>query len=249
MLRTIFWFTYFWLYLIAIQPALLRVQRLERQGKTDEHDQLTTQVAQKWARSLVNFAGVTVVTHGEEKIPEGAVLFVSNHQGNFDIPILLGYINKPKAFIAKIELLKLPLIRTWMTHMKCVFMDRSDIRQSLKVINQAATHLKEGYSTVIFPEGTRSKGESLGEFKPGSLKLALKAGVPIVPITIRGSYKIMEQNGFIIKPAHVELIISDPILTAKLTKEQAAELPERVREIIEQELTSEDFKEPLIIQR
>ena len=236
MIRTILWFVYFWLYLIKIEPALLKVNRLTKEGKIAERDQLTAQVAEKWAQSLVKFAGVTVEITGEEKIPSGPVLFVSNHQGNFDIPILLGYINKPKAFIAKIELLKLPLIRTWMTHMKCVFMDRSDIRQSLKVINQAAEHLKEGYSMVIFPEGTRSKSETLGEFKPGSLKLGLKAGVPIVPITIRGSYKIMEQNGYIIKPAHVEIKISDPIPTTELTKEQGTELPEKVRKIIEQEL-------------
>ncbi|MDA8220929.1 lysophospholipid acyltransferase family protein [Desulfosporosinus sp.] len=238
MFRTILWFTYFWIHLIAIQPTLLKVNLLEKMGKTVEHDQLTNQTAKKWAHTLVKLAGVTVTISGEENIPsEGPVLFVSNHQGNFDIPILLGYIDKPKAFIAKVELLKLPLIRTWMTHLKCVFMDRSDIRQSLKVINQAAEHLKEGYSMVIFPEGTRSKGETLGEFKPGSLKLALKAGVPIVPITIRGSYKIMEQNGFKIKPAHVEITIFDPIPTAKLTKEQAAELPERVRKIINRGLS------------
>lgn len=237
MLRTIIWFIYFWLYLIAIQPTLLKVNRLAKMGKTTEHDQLTAQTAKKWARSLVKLAGVTIAITGEEKIPaEGPVLFVSNHQGNFDIPILLGYIDKPKAFIAKIELLKFPFIRTWMIHMKCVFMDRSDIRQSLKVINQATDYLKEGYSMVIFPEGSRSQGETLGEFKPGSLKLALKAGVPIVPITIRGSYKILEQNGFMIKPAHVEIAILDSIPTAGLTKEQATELPDRVRKIIEDSL-------------
>jgi len=237
MLRTITWYIYFWIYLIAIQPTLLKVNRLARMGKTAEHDQLTAQTAKKWARSLVKAAGVTVAITGEENIPsEGPVLFVSNHQGNFDIPILLGYVDKPKAFIAKVELLKFPLVRTWMVHMKCVFMDRSDIRQSLKVINQAADYLKEGYSMVIFPEGSRSQGDTLGEFKPGSLKLALKAGVPIVPIAIRGSYKILEQNGFRIKPAHVDIAILDPIPTAGLTKEQAAELPERVRKIIEQSL-------------
>ncbi|MGI6119375.1 MAG: lysophospholipid acyltransferase family protein, partial [Desulfosporosinus sp.] len=78
------------------------------------------------------------------------------------------------------------------------------------------------------------RGETLGEFKPGSLKLALKAGVPIVPITIRGSYRIMEQNGIIIKPAQVKVFISNPIYTDRLNKKQAAELPEKVREIIEQ---------------
>lgn len=238
MLRTMLWFIYFVLHLIAIQPSLVKVNRLDAQGKTIEHDQLTDYTAKKWARSLVKLAGVTVATTGEENVPpEGAVLFVSNHQGNFDIPILLGFIEKPKAFIAKIELLKVPLLRTWMIHLKCVFMDRSDIRQSLKVINQAANHLKEGYSMVIFPEGTRSKNESLGEFKPGSLKLALKAGVPIVPIAIQGSHRIMEQNGFIIKPAHVEIRIFEPIPTAGLTKEQATELPDKVRKIIEQGLS------------
>jgi len=237
MLRTIIWYIYFWLYLIAIQPTLLKVNRLAKLGKTAEHDQLTAQTAKKWARSLVKVAGVTVAITGEENIPaEGSVVFVSNHQGNFDVPLLLGYVDKPKAFIAKVELLKFPIIRTWMTHMKCVFMDRSDIRQSLKVINQAADYLKEGYSMVIFPEGSRSKGETLGEFKPGSLKLAVKAEVPIVPITIRGSYKILEQNGFMIKPAHVEISILDPIPTAGLTKEQATELPERVRKIIDDSL-------------
>jgi 1-acyl-sn-glycerol-3-phosphate acyltransferase len=236
MLRTIFWFVYFGIYLIAIQPSLLKVKKLERIGKTAEHDLLTYETAKKWARSLLKIAGVTVSTTGNEKIPAGSVLFVSNHQGNFDIPLLLGYVDKPKAFIAKIELLKFPLIRTWMTHMKCVFMDRSDVRQSLKVINQAADYLKKGYSMVIFPEGTRSKGENLGEFKAGSLKLALKAKVPIVPVTISGSYKIMELNGFIIKPAHVEISIHDPISTDELTKEQATELPEKIREIIEKGL-------------
>lgn len=236
MIRTVLWFIYFWLYLLAIEPALLKANSLAKNGKIAERDRLSTQVAQKWARSLVTFAGVEVTITGEEKIPSGPVLFVSNHQGNFDIPLLLGYINKPKAFIAKIELLKLPFISTWMTHLKCVFMDRSDIRQSLKVINQAAAYLKEGYSMVIFPEGKRSKSKTLGEFKHGSLKLALKAGVPIVPITINGSYKIMEQNGFIIKPAKVEIMISDPISTSSLDKEHAAELANKVRQIIEQGL-------------
>jgi 1-acyl-sn-glycerol-3-phosphate acyltransferase len=205
-------------------------------GQTIELDQIIDQTAKKWARSLVKLAGVSVVTTGEEKIPSGAVLFVSNHQGNFDIPLLLGYIDKPKAFIAKVELLKFPMIRNWMMHMKCVFMDRSDIRQSLKVINQATEYLKEGYSMAIFPEGTRSKGKAMGEFKPGSMKLAFKAGIPIVPITIRGSYKIMEQNGFMIKPTHVEIAIHDPVLTTGLTKEQAAEIPDRVRDTIAQGL-------------
>jgi 1-acyl-sn-glycerol-3-phosphate acyltransferase len=72
----------------------------------------------------------------------------------------------------------------------------------------------------------------MGEFKPGSLRIAIKANVPIVPLTIKGSYKLMEENGFVIKPADVEIVISEPIETAGLTKEQTNELNEKVRAII-----------------
>lgn len=229
MIRTILWFGYFWLYLIKIMPEYFKVNRLLREGRIEERDKLVTSIAAKWARDLLKQAGASVKVTGAENIPvDRAVLFVSNHQGNFDIPILLGYIDKPKAFVAKIEMLKLPLIRTWMKQMNCVFMDRHDMRQSLRVMNEATEYLKQGYSMVIFPEGTRSRGKTMGEFKAGSLRIASKANVPIVPVTIKGSYKLMEQNGFIIKPAEVEVIISEPISTLGLTKEQANGLNEEV---------------------
>ncbi len=91
----------------------------------------------------MSLAGATVKISGAENIPkEGISRLYFHHQGNFDIPLLLGFIDKPKAFIAKVEILKLPLIRTWMKHMNCVFMDRSDIRQSLKTIGTAAERVK-----------------------------------------------------------------------------------------------------------
>jgi 1-acyl-sn-glycerol-3-phosphate acyltransferase len=99
-------------------------------------------------------------------------------------------------------------------------------------MNAATEYLKKGYSMVIFPEGTRSRGKTMGEFKAGSLRIAIKANVPIVPVTINGSYKLMEERGFIIKPAEVEIVISEPIETAGLTKEQTNELHEKVLAVI-----------------
>ncbi|ADY56676.1 1-acyl-sn-glycerol-3-phosphate acyltransferase [Syntrophobotulus glycolicus DSM 8271] len=237
MLRTFFWFIYFWLYLISVLPAQFKIERLAKENNTASHDQLVDRTVKRWAQSLVSLSGSKIKVTGEENVPaERPVVFVSNHQGNFDIPILLGYIQKPKAFIAKVELAKMPMVSTWMRHMKCVFMDRSDIRQSLRTIAEAASYLQNGYSMVIFPEGTRSKGMALGEFKPGSFKLAVKAKALIVPVTIRGSYQIMEAQKFIIKPAEVEIVISKPIETKNLTKEQEALLPEQVRSIIQSNL-------------
>ncbi|PMU48000.1 1-acyl-sn-glycerol-3-phosphate acyltransferase, partial [Pseudomonas sp. GP01-A3] len=84
--------------------------------------------------------------------------------------------NKPIGFIAKMEITKLPIVPGWMEQMHCVFMDRSDRRQSLKAIKDGVEKLKNGHSLVIFPEGTRSKGTQMGEFKSGSLHLATKSG-------------------------------------------------------------------------
>jgi len=233
MFRTIVWFCYFWLYLVNIMPLYFKVNRLLKQGKIKERDILVNSIASKWAKDLLKLAGAKVTVIGAKNIPlDRAVLFASNHQGSFDIPILLGCIEKPKAFIAKVEMLKMPIICTWMKQMNCVFLDRHDSRQSLRVMNETAEYLKKGYSMAVFPEGTRSKGKTMGEFKAGSLKIAKKANVPIVPVTIKGSFKLMEQNGFIIKPAEVEIVISEPIETIDLTKEDINKLHEKVRTII-----------------
>lgn len=239
MLKTIWWFIYFWLYMFSTIPALIKVKKLDRAKRFQEKDKIVHEEAKKWAKRIVQLTGSTVQVSGEEHIPkEGAVLFVSNHQGNFDIPVLIGYIDKPKAFISKIEIKKLPLIGSWMQVMNCIFMDRKDLRQQLRAINEGVELLKKGYSLVIFPEGTRSKSDQMNRFKPGSLKLAIKTGVPIVPVTIKGTYKIMENNrfGFLLKPAHVEVVISPAIYTNAYEKIDINELAHQLEETIAEHL-------------
>lgn len=157
---------------------------------------------------------------------------MSNHQSNFDIPLLMVYVDKFKGFVAKTELKKVPILRDWMEEINCVFMDRNDLRQSVKTIIEGIKLIKAGNSLVIFPEGTRSKGGPMGEFKAGSFKLATKPKVPIVPITINGSAKLMEQNGNKIKAATVEIYIHPMIETADLTKEEMDKLPDKVKVVI-----------------
>lgn len=238
MIRTIIWFIYFWVYMVCTIPMLIRIKYLEKHNRIEEKDRLVDECVKNWAVSLVRLSGSKIRVYGEENIPEGPVVFVGNHQGNFDVPIFLGYIKKPKAFIAKIEIKKMPIVSTWMKYMKCVFINRDDIRQSLKAIKTGVDYINQGHSMIIFPEGTRSRADTLGEFKPGSFKLALKSKVPIVPVTTKGSYKIMEKNGFLIKPAEVEIIISKPIPTSGLSREEAEEIPSRVRNIIQSNLQS-----------
>ncbi|AFS79651.1 1-acyl-sn-glycerol-3-phosphate acyltransferase PlsC [Gottschalkia acidurici 9a] len=237
MIRTIIWFIYFWVSLILLTPSLLKVKSLEESGKIEDKDKLVYKKVRNWAISLIKLSGCEVKVIGEENIPkEGNVLFVSNHQGNFDIPILLGYIEKSKGFVAKKELEKLPMVNKWMKAINCVFMDRTNPRESIKAIKDGIEILKRGYSLVIFPEGTRSKDGSLGEFKPGGLKLATKSEVPIVPVTIKGSNKIMEKGSLIIKPAKVEVIISPVVQVDNQSKNDTKELTETVRNIISENI-------------
>lgn len=228
-MRTIIWFVYFWAVLLKLMPALKRVKELYRKGKLKERDALVDQKVKEWSRSLVRLSGTKVTVNGEENIPtDTAVLFVSNHQGNFDVPLLLGFIQKPKAFISKMEVKRMPFIGTWMEQLNCLFMDRKNVRQSIKAINEGAELLQKGTSLVIFPEGTRSKSDSIAEFKAGSFKLATKSGVPIIPITISGSYKIMEQQRFWIKPAKVHIEVHPPIFPMQQEAKELAKTTELI---------------------
>ncbi|MGL5764342.1 MAG: lysophospholipid acyltransferase family protein, partial [Sarcina sp.] len=140
-------------------------------------------------------------------------------------------------FIAKKELENIPMISEWMRFMQCIFMDRSNLRKSASAIIDGIKILKSGQSLVIFPEGTRSKGGPMAEFKAGSFKLATKPKLPIVPVTIDGSYKIMEANNNRIKPANVDLYIHKPIFTDSLSKEDEANLHNTVADIIRSKLS------------
>lgn len=237
MIRTIIWWIYFVLHLLFTLPSLLYVKYLNKQGKDEIRDIVTVETARRWARALTRLSGADIIVEGEENIPKDKpVVFIGNHQGNFDIPILLGYVSKPMGFIAKIETTKIPVIRTWMKYLYCVFMDRNDIRQSVTAINEGIENLHQGHSIIIFPEGTRSRGKTVGEFKAGSFKLATKSGYPIVPVTMNGSYKLFEENNGKITPAEVKVTFSAPIDVNTLSPSEIKELPDRVKKIIQDEI-------------
>ena len=239
MLRSIVWYIVFFVTLILDIPAMIRVKMLTKKGLEEKRDKLVYKVTTTWSRILLKVAGVKVTVHGLENIPTDTnVLYIGNHQGNFDIPIYMSQIPGLKGFVSKIEVKKIPGVRTWMEYMYCVFMDRSSIRKSGEAIIEGIKILKSGHSLVIFPEGTRSKGDNMGDFKAGSFKLATKSKVPIVPVTMNGSYKIMENSKkkWIVNPSHVDLYIHPAIETANLTKEEQDVLPTKVYETIKSKL-------------
>lgn len=237
MFRTIYWYGYFAISLLFTLPALRKAKKLVASGDTENAEAYINQITMKWAMAQVKNSGANVQVHGLDNIPKDqAVVFISNHQSNFDTALFMSFIDKPKGYIAKVETDKIYIVRDWMRLIHCVFMDRSTLKGAASAIVEGVKLIKEGHSLVIFPEGTRSKGGPLGEFKSGSFKLATKPKALIVPVTMDGTYKLMEAQGGKIKPATVNMYIHPPVETANLTKEEQAELPERIKAIIASKL-------------
>lgn len=233
MIKTIIFYIYMAISLLICSIFRIKIKFLTIKGDLEERRKLIHKVTYTWAKLVLRVAGAKVNIIGLENLPKDqTVLFVSNHQSNFDIPLLLSSIDIPKGFIAKKELETWPLISTWMKYINCIFMDRDNLRKSAESIVDGIKLLKSGYSMVIFPEGTRSKGKPIDEFKGGSFKLATKSKCTIVPLTINGTYKLLESNNNKIKGADIELVIHPPIDTSKLTKDELESLPETVHSII-----------------
>ena len=199
-------------------------------------DRIINAIAGFYSRFVFALFGVKVDVKGKENIPKsGNVCFISNHQGLADIPLIVGYIPKTVGFIAKVELGKIPVLNIWMRAMKCVLIDRVNARNAILAINRAIENIKQGHPMVIFPEGTRSRCAEIGQFKPGSFKLVTGSDCIAVPVTINGTYKIVETTG-IITPSALSLTIHPAIDVSALSPEEKTKLSERVYEIVKSAL-------------
>jgi 1-acyl-sn-glycerol-3-phosphate acyltransferase len=233
MARTILWYAFFWLFQLVSTVFLLAYFFLGLLGRGRAQARLLEWVTRAWARKMVALAGGNVEVSGSETLPaQGGVLFVSNHQGAFDIPLLIGFVPGLKGFVSKKENFRLPIVSTWMRLLGCIVIDRSDLRQSVGAIARGVRDLRAGRSLVVFPEGTRSQSGKLQRFKEGSFKLASRSGVPIVPLTIDGSYRLLEGNRGRITPGTVRLHIHAPVVLADLPAGQRQDPADLVRAII-----------------
>lgn len=227
-MRTILWLIRTVFYLLGAKGDGRRAMRLRDSGDLTTFRHLRDSRVRHWALAMLRYAGVTVKVRGEENIPSGTALYLPNHQSDWDIPIMIAY-GPSAGLLSKDSIGKIPLIRTWMDFMECVYIDRSNPRESIRSLREVDKRLKSGRSMVVFPEGTRSKGEEIGPFHNGSFRGAVRAGIPIVPVSIDGSYKIMEANsGKWIRPGHVILTFLPAIDTASLDKEQQKNLGDTI---------------------
>ncbi|MDR2159363.1 MAG: 1-acyl-sn-glycerol-3-phosphate acyltransferase [Treponema sp.] len=199
---------------------------------------LIYRIAQGWARMLIFLTGCKLTVTGREHIPrKGGLCIVSNHGSIFDILLHLAYVGRPLGFIAKKELLAVPFLNMWIFLLGGLFIDRKNIRQAVKTINKGVERIKAGGVMIVFPEGTRSKGQGLLPFHPGSLKLATQSLAPVIPAAISGSYDVFERNYRVnavpVTVAYGALIATDRLPAEGRTKNLSDEAREAIRTVLE----------------
>lgn len=191
----------------------------------------------KWAfRRVLFLSGTTVIVRGEENVPKDVpVLYIGNHRSYFDIVITYARVPRPTGYIAKKQMLRWPLLRNWMRNLHCLFLDRDDVRQGLKIILTAIEDVKSGVSICIFPEGTRNRvNHTFMDFREGSFKIAAKAGCPIIPMTIYNSADVFEDHLPRIKKTKVILEYGKPIYVKELSKEDQRRVGAYTQDIIKE---------------
>lgn len=178
-------------------------------------------------------SGVSTTVIGFENIPKDEpVVFIGNHRGFFDIVVSYSRMPGLTGFVAKKEMNKVPFIRVWMRLLYCLFLDRSNAKEGLKTILKGIEQLKNGVSAVIFPEGTRNKGDGILPFHGGSFKLAEKSGCKIIPMVQNNTENVFEEHLPLIKKTHTVLEFAEPIDVSSLDRDAKKALPETVRGII-----------------
>jgi len=178
----------------------------------------------------LTLCGIRYRVAGRENIPAGtAVVFCANHESNVDPPVLFQALHPQLHILYKAELRSVPLMRTVLDVGGFVAVDRRDREQAMRSLEQGAASLRAGNPFLIFPEGTRSRTGSLLPFKKGGFIMAIKAGVPIVPVAIAGGRDAMRKGSAFVRPVHVSVRIGPPVPTAGLTVADRDELVARVR--------------------
>jgi 1-acyl-sn-glycerol-3-phosphate acyltransferase len=180
--------------------------------------------AHLWARLSLALNMVKVTVQGSEHLPDGPVIFMSNHQSNFDILSLLAAMPRQFYWIAKKELFEIPVFGQSMRRGGYIPLDRGDGRKALQSIDEAAATIHQGKSVVLFPEGTRTRDGNLLPFKRGGFILARKANVPVIPVTINGSGKINPANQIRLYSGNITITLHPPIIVPSELRKSEAEM-------------------------
>ena len=166
-----------------------------------------------WSRSVLWFLLIPIKVTGQENVdPKQSYVFVANHQSFLDVFAVYGWLPNNFKWLMKKEIRKVPFVGTACAVAGHIFVDRSNPRAALQSMDHIKKELVDGISTVIFPEGTRTKTGEMGRFKQGAFKIAMDMGLPVVPLSLGGFFEAMPSGQAFANPrARVSLHIGKPI--------------------------------------
>lgn len=214
MLRTLFVAIFLSLYILVVGPPLLLYTLI-----TKDPDPIYWGGV-KGVMFFVSAVGVRVRVKGTERIPKDACLFVANHTSSADAPAIVGAIPRRVAILLKESLFKWPIVGQAFLSAHFIPVNRGARDSAIASVEKATEAMKAGQSFLIYPEGTRSPDGRLQEFKKGAVVMAIKAGVPIVPMVCSGAHRIMEKRSLVIRPGEIVVEFLDPIDTSKHSFEE-----------------------------
>ncbi|MGM0681864.1 MAG: lysophospholipid acyltransferase family protein [Thermodesulfobacteriota bacterium] len=193
-----------------------------------------------WGKILLKAGGVRVIVRGLENIKDDRpYIFAANHQSQFDIFAMHAAFPHEFCWLAKKELFRIPLFGQAMRLAGYLPVDRSHGRQAMKSLIEAAKSIAEGSSVIIFPEGTRSPDGRLQRFKGGSTIIAVKSGVPMVPVAISGTHDILPKGKLLARPGTITIKVGKPLDTSGFTMKQKHELADLVHDKVAELLEPE----------
>jgi 1-acyl-sn-glycerol-3-phosphate acyltransferase len=179
----------------------------------DRSGALTRRFTKFWARTLCRGCGIEVTCSGGEAVRWNEPhILMANHQSYLDIPVLFAALPEPFGMLAKQELFRVPVFRSAMKGLRCIPIHRANRRESFESLKRAAELVRGGNTIVVFPEGTRSEDGKLAELKKGAFHLAEMAGVPVVPIGIRGTAGGLPKGALLIRRAKVHITVGVPLV-------------------------------------
>lgn len=195
-----------------------------------------------WSRTLYFLAGIAIKTEGLGRVPDGPYLIMSNHSSHLDGPGLLMTLPHPIYFVIKKELARIPVWGTAAKQAGFIIIDRSNSTQAKATLAKAESIIQHGRHVLFFPEGTRARDHRLHRFKKGGFHMAVGAQVPILPVAVNGSRKLLAKGTHLPESGEVQIVVGEPIPTEGLTKADLPELAETVRgAIVELRRRDPDF--------
>lgn len=198
------------------------------------------QLSRVWAWIILTITGVRLSIRGKEKINKNRTyIIISNHQSHFDGPSVALTLGIQFRWVAKRELLKIPIFGNCLHACGNIFIDRNNREKSLNDIQEGINRLPKGVGVMFFAEGTRSTNGRLNEFKKGGFYAALKTGLPILPVTINGSSRALPRNKKVFRPGPIQVIVGDPIEVKGYDFDRVDELLETTRKVISSNLNLE----------